>query len=236
MTYQSGEPAYQTAEEAAGTSGLWPEGNYTGKYLRHTTNASAVQGTPGIQVYFEVNEQERCVEMWVTPATLDGMTGDQLAALNWNGEYPNVEFDPPAEVGLWMKHDTYKNKTRERWNISTVSKAAAPEKLQSLSRACDVWKAKRTSAPAAPAAAPKPPPKSPPKPAGKAPPPPKKPDPIPRTATNQEEAWQVWLDAKADKDGGAAFWETVKSVCGHQDAERVTEEEWGLIAGNAPPF
>lgn len=215
---------------------LWAEGNYTGKYVRHTTAASGVQGTPGIQVYFDIDGHEKVVEMWITPATLDGMTGDQLAALNWNGEYPNVEFDPPESVGLWMKHDTYKNKTRERWNISTF-KAASPEKVQSLSRACDVWKAKRTAAPAAPLAAPKPPPKAPPKPAGKAPPPPaKKPDPIPRTATNQEEAWQVWLDAKADKDGGAAFWNTVQTICGHQDAERVTEEEWGLIAGNAPPF
>lgn len=259
------EPAYQTPEEAEaraagtdngvppGASALWPEGNYTGTFLRSNITASAQKGTPGIQLYFQVEGKQVCVECWLTEATLAGMTGDQLRLMGWNGEYTEgAEFAPPDPVPLWMKHDTYKGAVRERWNISAKA-AASPAAVASLDRARLLWKAKAAAPAPVPAAAPKAPPRAAaptpakPAPAAKAPAPPprpkapKKPEPKPEVApayepkpvTTLEQAWEHWVSV--DCDDADAFWKAVETV--KPGSEDLSAAEWQAVADAAPiPF
>ena len=218
---------------AAVKPGLWPEGTYRGKYIEHVCAASNTKGTPGIQITFEVDGKRVTVDCWITGATLAGMTGDQLAVLNWNGEYDGpdtkCEFNPPEVVRLWMKHDTFKGKTRERWNISANAKPVTPEKLASVSNACAAWKGSRPP----PANGETAPPKAPPRASTKAPPPPPKKTEKP-SATNQDEAWALWVTT--GNDDGEKFWAAVDKIAPGKDPADVTPEEWSKVVEVVLPF
>lgn len=231
----------QLAEAVGQGPPLWPEGSYTGVFQRHQTTASGAKGTPGIQIFFGVNEREVQVDCWITEATLAGMTGDQLAAIGWNGSYSDCEFDPPAQVPLYMKHDTYKGKTRERWNISTQAKAATPAVVQAVDRACLVWKSKRATPPPAPGGRPLPPPAAPPRAAApakapaappKPPAPPKAPKAKPAGPGTMDEAWAVWVECKCED--GTLFYGAIERVAGHADTDKLTAAQWSEVASLAP--
>lgn len=234
---------------------LWPAGNYEAVYIGHECKASQVQGTPGIHITFwAAGKKEVVVECWVSEKTLAGMTGDQLAEIGWNGEYgPNCEFamTPETIVPLYMQHDTYKGKTRERWNIST-HKASSPQAEAALTRACQDWKAKRAAAvKAAPAPAPRasaPPPARaaapslvkpalpPARTAPSAPPPRRTPAGPPMQSTHQE-AWDAWAaDGKRSTDSDG-FWGLIDQVLGAgRDTGSITPSEWAKIRDAVPPF
>lgn len=237
-------------DPTAGTepaSELWPEGNYEGTYVSHSCAPSQTKGTPGIAITFQVRDDKQVtVDCWITEATLAGMTGDQLAAMGWNGDYTKAEFDPPAVCKLYMKHDTYKGKTRERWNISANAKPITPAALQSVSRACDLWKARRAGSTPVPAAPPKAPPPAKPKPAAGGPPPrapakaPPKPAGTPakpkeeRLASTQDEAWDFWVNAGCDD--GEKFWKAVEEIAPGKDPATLTAAEWSKVAAFDIPF
>lgn len=258
---QEGEydPAAEQQQAGGGPESPWGEGNYTGVYVRHEPFASAVQGTPGLRVFFQIGDREVAVEMYLTPATLGGMTGDQLEVLGWDGEYPEAGLNPPEAVGLWMKKDLYKNKWRDRWNVSTGGKEATPESLAAVARACQLWKARKSQpapvpagkpsvpkAPAKPApAAATPPPRKAPAPAGGPPPrkaaPPAEPPADPKKAAydaavaaahDSETAWAAWVAAGCED--GDAFWSHAATV--GDDPDKFTKKQWQKVASGAPPF
>lgn len=233
MTYA---PPSEAGNSAAG---LLPEGNYRGKYTGHQCTASVAKGTPGIMIDFDIGEGKSVrVECWLSEATLGGMTGDQLRSLGWNGEYgPECRFEPPETVSLYMKHDTYKEKVRERWNISVQGKANESA-LAGLSRACQLWKARGAAQAPVPASAPKPPSRNGP---AKAPPAMTKPPAKKRRASSEDEAWAWWVKPEAgfkdETEAGEQFWLAVEEVAPGKGGKELTADEWDAVAARSKvPF
>ena len=104
------------------TSGMWPEGNYTGKYLRFECGASMLKATNYIRIFFDVQGRHVESTVWITDANFD-YADKQLRVCGWNLQYPDVDFDPPELVPLYMKHGEYKGKPKEEWRISTLGPA-----------------------------------------------------------------------------------------------------------------
>jgi len=206
-------------------AGLWPPGDYIGRYVRHTCLPSALQGTPGIQIHFDVagTGQEAQVDCWITEATLASLTGEQLAAIGWNGRYgPECSFGPPESVKLYVRHETYKNKLRERWAISTIREASATTS-QAANRACQLWRARRAAPTPVPATRPQAPP--PARPAPPIQPAPPNPEPI---ASTMDAAWSAWVAAGREK--ADEFWTAIEAVRPGGTAETLTADEWARVA------
>ena len=221
----------RTPEQQPAPEGQFQDGNYVGEYIQHICDASAVKGTPRIQIWFRVQGAEVPVDCWMTEATLDGITGDQLAAVGWNGEYgPKCEFDPPGPTALYLRHETYKDKARPRWNISTASKASDAT-MSSTQRACQLWKQRQGKPAPVPATAPKPPAR---------PSVPARPAPAPTAskplASDLGEAWDVW--AKAGRDGdNAQFYEAIDDVAAKTSKTEAefSSVEWSMVADKGRP-
>ena len=204
----------------------WPEGSYKGRLTDHAIVSSWSNGTPGFKLTFEVDGQSVEVKIWITKESAS-IAIDQLNAVGWNGEFTKAEFDPPDEVILYMKRETYKGKIQERWNISTFE-VKPPPTDESLAWFAARFKA-QTSPPSAPIGAPLP--ASPPPPP---PPRPKASSPNGQPAT-QETAWAAWTAAGKTEDADG-FWRSVEAVAGTTDASRITPDQWRAVIDSVPPF
>lgn len=243
--YGSTEP-----QQTQAPSGLCPEGEYQGVYIKHTCTASAQKGTPCIEVDFDVQGHIKTVQMYITEATLTGMTGDQLAHLGCSGEYPDVTFNPPEVVSLYVKHEEYKGRWRERWNVS-LPRAASEGSATAAARAMKLWAARRgaqpapTGRPVTPTIA-APSPKPPALRAAVAPPPPAAPAPPPPAPKHDLAAV---IDANSayaaiahvDPDG-TKFWAAVAAARDGSEgtpqeiATKLTPAEWQRIVTEIHPF
>lgn len=213
---------------------LLPEGEYAATFVEGEYFESWAKGTPGFALKFKlVDAPDRVVraEVWISEGGA-AITEAALRAVGWNGSLESPEFSKAGEpMTLWMRHDEWKGKTREKWNVKTPRATAAPAQKNMASMFAARFKS-NAPAPAAPTAAPKAatPPKPPAKPAApKAPPPPKK-----GSASTLDEAWAVW--ASAGYEDGTKFYEAVDEVRGERDIESVTADEWAQIAEKATPF
>lgn len=230
-------PPTEETQQPEAVVELWPAGNYEGTLKGGTLVSSQIKGTPGFEFKFDVNGHEKIVTVWISDAGAEIAIG-QLKVLGWNGDMGKPEFEASGPVSLYMKHDTYKGKTKEQWMVSTFERKAAPSASDpALARFAARFKSMAKAPPPPPPGKPslasdasKPAPKPP---APKAPPKPPAPKPKPKAST-MEEAWQVWLDAKCED--GELFYKQVEKTAGTTDTENVTAAQWADIAAAAPPF
>ncbi len=217
---------------------LWPPGNYEGTLLRYECGASAAKGTNYIRLWFEVGGAEKAVDVWITEASMQ-MATERLAKVGWDGQYPECGFAAMGKtVSLYMRHDTYRGRTRERWDISTMESRPANDDVMSR------FAARFRATQAAPAAVPGTPPKAPPKPpAVPVPAAPARPVAAPpRTAKKaeavhtQDTAWAAWVQVFGEKCDAESFWRAVDDVRGHTPVESMTAEQWDRVAGACLPF
>lgn len=231
MTYGNSW-APDSVEGGSVDSGLWPSGNYTGNLLRHECGASAVKGTNYIRLWFAVNGVEKPVDIWITEAAAT-MAMDRLAKVGWNGEWPECEFSICEGIALYMKHEVYKGKTKERWDISTFE--SKPVDGSAMARFAQRFKASNSR----PAPAPSAPPSAPPRPAQKSAAPSAPPRPAAKAAAveyNQDSAWAAWAEELGDKCDAGAFWAAVDRVRGEREVEQMTAKDWADVVAACPPF
>lgn len=239
--------SYDTPQtDTQAPAGLCPEGEYQGVFLSHKCTASALKGTPCIEVDFDVQGHIKQVQMWITEGGLAGMTGDQLAHLGCEGVYPDVAFNPPNPVTLYCKHEEYKGRMRERWNVS-LPRAANDNASAAAARAMKLWAARRgvqpaptgrptvpaITAPAPRAAVSPPPPKAPAPP----PPPPKVADAAPVTDVNS-----AWAAVSSVDPDGTKLWAAITAARDGSEgtpqeiAAKLTPAEWEAIVTSINPF
>jgi len=259
MTYPAAWDHIDGGDETQGAaqpaqSALYPEGQYVGSLLRSELVTSQIKGTPGMRLYFRVDNREVQVDLWITEGGAQ-IALDQLAALGWNGDYEHAEFANGENAPLYVRHESYKGKVRERWNISNFERRPPPPPTDSsLVRFAARYKQHAAPPPAPPAGAPsvpRPAPQSPgrPAPAVRAPARPA-PKPVPSAATTEldrykqmvaaardvDSAWAVWEAAGFNDSNAAEFWENVERIGGTTDPAQIPAEKWQMIAGAAPPF
>lgn len=253
-SYPGQEWAPDSVAQPAAAAGLWPAGNYEGDFISGTLVSSQIKGTPGFELRFNVGGTEKIVNIWLSDAAAEIAT-EQLAAVGWNGNVAKPEFAVSGPIRLYMKHDVYKGKQKEQWNISNFEAKAPPSASDpTLSRFAARFKnaiAAKKAAPPPPRPMPPPmqprptaplpaqaaavPPKAPPRPAPKAPAPPAAVDiPADRRATTQDGAWAVWV--KANCEDAEMFYDAVERIANTNDPSIVTPEQWAQIANSAPPF
>ena len=129
---------------------LIPAGYYNGKptggKLTTTTN-----GTPQFAVNFLLdNGDNRTVFMFTTDAAWP-FTEEKLKAIGWDGNPDEMHFTAEA-VELQCKHETYKEKTREKWDVAGGKKEWEPAPADVKRSVMARWKAsagKTTPAPVA---------------------------------------------------------------------------------------
>lgn len=242
MSYYGSTDQQQTQPPA----GLCPEGEYQGTFLSHKCTASAQKGTPCIEVDFDVQGHIKTVQLWITEGSLSGMTGDQLAHLGCSGEYPDVTFNPPNPVALYVKHEEYKGRWRERWNVS-LPRAASEGSTTAAARAMKLWAARRSAQPAPTGrpitptiAAPSPrPAAAPPPPKAAPPPPPAAPAFDIATVVDANSAYAAI--ASVDPDG-SKFWAAVAAARDGSEgtpqeiAAKLTPAEWQALVQSVHPF
>lgn len=236
--------------DAGGTTGQadkLPNGNYQGHYVSHEWVASAKTGTPGFKFVFAVDglDEPVAVSLWLSENDFAvELNTKALQIMGWNGGYADAAFTPVDPVPLWLKYQTEgKYAGNPQWNISTFVKRDPPPpgdpKLRNFAAR---FKAMSGSATAKPpvtpktTAAPTPRTPAPPPPTASAPPPPSTWPDGEMIARTQDEAWDAWVKAKADTDGGKGFWQAVKDSVGHTNSEKVTAEQWNDVACMAPPM
>ncbi len=252
------------AGQSPGQGVFYPEGQYVGRLLRSELVTSQIKGTPGIRLYFQVDEREVSVDVWITENSAQ-IAIDTLESLGWNGSYESAEFSKGQGVALYLKHETYKGKSRERWNISNFERKPPPPVTDSnLVRFAARYKQNTAAPPAPPVGAPSVPSvpgrglhaapgrSAPtPEPVSRAP---ARPTPraVPSAATTDpkldryaqmvaaahdvDSAWAVWEAAGFSEANAAEFWENVEKLGGSSDPAEIPSEKWRLIAGAAPPF
>lgn len=247
MTHDWTGGASQFADDGAHDPGLWPEGNYEGTYLRHEFGASSSKGTEYLRIWFDVQGAEKAVDLWLTDGCFV-MNQKRLSALGYRGVWPDIEFSA-SPVGLYVKHEMYKGRIRERWDISTLA-AKSPDQSV-MARYFARLQNAMAQQPPTPAAPPAPPPRGVPakaaaKPsAASAPARPSAAPPRPAAApaakeaavvTDQDSAWAAWVEELGDKCDAAAFWSAVDAQRGNREVEEMTAKDWAEVAAACPPF
>lgn len=218
-------------------AGLWPPGNYTGTLLRHECGATLTSGTNYIRLWFEVNGAQKEVTLYLTDRT-ETFVKDKLDKLGWNYDPVNMEFANATDVPLYMKHETYKGRARERWDISTFESRPADGSL--MARFAARCRAKGRPAPSVPSAPPSVPSRAgaaagavPPRPSA----PPRRPEAaLTNESYTQESAWAAWVEELGDKCDAGAFWAAVDRVRGEREVEQMTAKDWADVVAACPPF
>lgn len=217
-------------ENGKNKASLLPEGEYAATFVEGEYFESFAKGTPGFALKFRlVDAPDRVVraEVWISEGGA-AITEAALRAVGWNGSLDAPEFSKAGEpMTLWMRHDTWKGKTREKWNVKTPRQAASPMQKNMATMFAERFKSS-APAPAAPTAAPKA--SAPPKPPASKPPARTK----KHSASTLDEAWAAW--AHAGYEDGTKFYEEVDKIRGERDIESVTADEWAQIAEKATPF
>jgi len=231
-------PVPDDAGEASGTSkpALLPEGEYAATFVEGEYFESFAKGTPGFALKFRlVDAPDRVVraEVWISEGGAS-ITEAALRAVGWNGSLDAPEFSKVGEeLTLWMKHDTWKGKTREKWNVKTPRQVAGPAQKNMAMMFAERFKSS-APAPAAPTAAPK---ATLPKPPAKAAAPAKPkapPKPSVKRATTLDEAWATW--AHAGHEDGTLFYAAIDEIRGERDIDALTADEWAQVEAKATPF
>ena len=232
------DTSWVPSEGAPQTANIWPEGNYEGEFVGGKFIASALKGTPGIELTFNVHDAQRSSTIWISE-NAGAPAFDQLQAVGWDGNVASPGFSKIGSmIPLYMKHEEYKGKLKEQWRVSTLGTRAAPSASDPvINKFAARFKALAPpsvngTAPAKPAPAPAPAPAAPKAPPPKAPPKPKSP-PKPRAAT-MDEAWAYWVECKCEDS--ELFYATIEKVAGHADSEKLPPEQWATVAASAPPF
>lgn len=223
------------APESGGRRGrveMWPEGNYKGVYLGYEFG-TANSGTPFIEYRFDIDgKRVITVTDYLTPNNKKYVE-ERMAVLGVSGTYPNLSFAPSGPVPLWMKHEEYKGKVRERWSISTA--ARKPPNPSAIADFFGVSVAAPAIAPP-----PRPTPTPPPRPTGPARPlsPADKAAEEDRVrldaAKDLNSAWAVWVARGYNDDDGTARFR--KEIDDRGGEKALTPEQWRAVAESCPPF
>lgn len=156
----------------------------------------------------------------------------QLDAIGYNGDDPPT-FANNTGVQLYMKHDEWNGKRKEKWNISSGGAPMTPASPDQINRFKSQWRALKGAGPkpATAATAPKAPARptsAPTKAAGKV------------VATDADSVFKIWAAArdKAKKPIADTDWfDFLKSVLGSDDFETFTPADWQKLADAADlPF
>lgn len=132
---------------------LMPEGQYQGNVISAEWGSTS-SGNPQIVVTFALAEGvNRTVYIVMTDKTMGTdengkprMAQQMLNTLGWNGDDPPT-FQKNENIPLWMKHDAYEGKTKEKWQISSGSFSGAKPSQDVISRMQSQWRATNGAAP-----------------------------------------------------------------------------------------
>lgn len=225
------------------SQGLMDPGSYTGK-VTGVAVTTAKSGNDQMEIECQLLNDGKDTGVFVkvylplTESALGSWVDNKLDELGFNNDYTNPAFDATVyeSVELYCKHDTYEQKTKEKWSIGGgPSNAPAPmDRLQRLNAARRARKG--TSRPTGKAAVParSAPPKS-------APPPTE--DETPTDVWTRDRAWDAWCatceETKQGSQPDSAQWK--KSIAERAaDVKRkesaFTSDDWQHVAGQCPPF
>ena len=221
---------------SAPTPGQWPKGNYEGRFVSGRFVSSSAKGTPGMELTFDAGplggQKRVVVNCWLSGGAAE-ISADQLSAVGWNEDLEHPEFDAPEVVQLFCSENVHKGKTKEQWSISRFAIKPPPASTDpALLKFQALYRAKRAESGGQNGTAPK----ASPKPSVvKAPARPSKKSEVSEpAATNQDEAWAVWVAHKCED--ADAFWKAVDAEAPGMEPEEITPGQWQKVAAAAPPF
>lgn len=130
-----------------------PEGQYQGNVVKAEWGSTS-SGNPQIVVNFSLAEGvSRTVYIVVNDKTMgyneEGkprISQQALNTLGWNGDDPPT-FQNTEGVPLWMKHDEWQGKVKEKWQVSGGSFGGAKPAQDVISRVQSQWRATNGAAP-----------------------------------------------------------------------------------------
>lgn len=216
-------------------SDLMPEGQYQGDVIGAEFGQTS-NGNLQMAVKFNIAEGvNRTVYLTMNENTMG--TNDegkpricqsQLDALGYNGDDPPT-FANPNGVQLYMKHDEWNGKRKEKWNVSSGGTPMTPASPDQINRFKSQWRALKGAGPKPASAASAP--KAPTRPTSA---------PAKPKAQDADSVFQLWASGreKAKKAIGESDWfEFCKSVIGNDDTDKYTPGDWQKVAEAADlPF
>lgn len=189
----------------------------------------AKSGNLQVELQFSIYEGvDRTVFLPLTDKARESFVDAQLLDLGFNGNFEDPKFREDLYtdgIDLWLKYETYENKEREKWGISSGG-GGTPAPADKLKRLNAQWKAKN-GAPPKPAGRPGAPA---PKPAAPSGPPPKKEKPF-----GKDEAWEAAEKGFAPAVPDTDQWQAAIDEQG-DDEEKFGETEWRAVANKFLKF
>lgn len=219
----------------AEASQLWPEGPYDAKPESIIYDESSQKGTPHFKVTFDIEGNKKHAYLYLSDAAWPN-SEEKLKKLGFNGEFEAPAIDTSLTITLNCKHETYNNKTREKWDFFAKDRAAATLDKSKAMQLKARFKASAPSASKPPTGKPTPPaPKvsTPPTkaPPSKGPPPQGKPSPSnAMVAQDKDEAWEYWGKKHPDMDDELKGKMWIEAVNAQGDENKLTPEQWNKIA------